>query len=246
MHAEPPGRYTDLDDCVEALLSRVGWRVVLGLPVGIGKPNPLVNTLVQRAIAEPRIRLTIVTALSLRAPRWRSDLERRYLEPLVERLFGDYPELEYVRLLEGQRLPDNIEVTEFYLEPGAWLGNDTMQRHYLSANYTHVLRDALARGLNVLAQAVAPPPAGEAEAGMLSLASNADLTVDLLARREGLRAEGRPVRWWARCTPSCPSCTAMRSCRPLPSISSSTIPRGATRSTRRPTCPYRSPSTRSR
>jgi acyl-CoA hydrolase len=193
MRAEPPGRYTDVDDCVEALLSRIGWRVVLGLPVGIGKPNPLVNSLVRRAVADPKIRLTIVTALSLRVPRWASDLERRYVEPLAQRVFGNYPELEYVRLLEAKRLPDNIEVTEFYLEPGAWLGNDTVQRHYLSANYTHVLRDALARGLNVVAQVVARPPAGEADSGLLSLGSNPDLTADLLAQRDALRADERPV-----------------------------------------------------
>ena len=46
------------------------------------------------------IRLTIVTALSLRKPRGRSDLERR----LVDRsrtVFGGYPELDYVRLIDA-------------------------------------------------------------------------------------------------------------------------------------------------
>ena len=187
-----PLRITDPDACVEAVLSLVGRRLVMGLPVGIGKPNALANAFVRRAAADPAIHLTIVTALSLRAPRWSSDLERRYVEPLARRVFGGYLELEYVRMLEEHRLPSNIEVIEFYLEPGAWLGNENMQQHYLSANYTHVLRDALGRGLNVLLQLVAPPPAGEEAGGMVSLGGNPDLTADLLPQLDELRAAGRP------------------------------------------------------
>jgi len=187
-----PARFADLDDCVEATLKRVGKRVVLGVPVGIGKPNALVNAFVRRAFAEPEIKLTLVTALSLRKPRWRSELERRLVEPLAERIFGDYVELEYVRLIEQGRLPSNIEVVEFYLEPGAWLHNEHLQQHYLSANYTHVAREALTRGLNVIAQYVAPPPVGEAPPGVLSLGSNPDLTADLLPQIAAMRAAGKP------------------------------------------------------
>jgi acyl-CoA hydrolase len=181
-----PVRIADPGACVEAVLTRVGRRLVVGLPAGIGKPNLLANAFVRRAASDPSIRLTIVTALSLKTPRWSTDLERRYLAPLVRRVFGDYPELEYVRMLEERRLPANIEVIEFYLEPGAWLGNDVMQQHYLSSNYTHVLRDAIGRGLNVLLQLVAPPPPLEPVAGMVSLGSNADLTVDLLPQLDVL------------------------------------------------------------
>lgn len=183
-------RFTAPDDCVEATLSRVGKTVVLGLPVAIGKPNTLVNSFVARAVADSSLRLTIITALSLRAPRGRSDLERRFIEPIARRVFGDYPELEYLQLIERQRLPPNIEVLEFYLEPGAWLRNDHLQQHYLSSNYTHVARDALRRGLNVIAQLVAAPPPNEAPAGLLSLGSNSDLTADLLPQIAAMRASG--------------------------------------------------------
>jgi acyl-CoA hydrolase len=192
MNQPAPVRYTSPEECVEATLSRVGKHVVLGLPVAIGKPNGLVNSFVARALADPSIRLTIVTALSLRKPRWRSDLERRLVEPLAQRVFGAYTELEYVRLIEQGRLPANIEVVEFFLEPGAWLGSGELQQNYLSANYTHVARDALRRGLNVLAQLVARPPAGEAPAGLLSLGANPDLTADLLPQIAQMRASGRP------------------------------------------------------
>jgi acyl-CoA hydrolase len=192
MNQPAPVRSTSPEECVEATLSRVGKHVVLGLPVAIGKPNGLVNSFVARALADPSIRLTIVTALSLRMPRWRSDLERRLVEPLAQRVFGAYTELEYVRLIEQGRLPANIEVVEFFLEPGAWLGSEELQQNYLSANYTHVARDALRRGLNVLAQLVARPPAGEAPAGLLSLGANPDLTADLLPQIAQMRASGRP------------------------------------------------------
>jgi acyl-CoA hydrolase len=192
MNQPAPVRYTSPEECVEATLSRVGKHVVLGLPVAIGKPNGLVNSFVARAFTDPSIRLTIVTALSLRKPRWRSDLERRLVEPLAQRVFGAYTELEYVRLIEQGRLPDNIEVVEFFLEPGAWLGSEQLQQNYLSSNYTHVARDALRRGLNAIAQLVARPPAGEAPAGLLSLGANPDLTADLLPQIAQMRASGRP------------------------------------------------------
>jgi acyl-CoA hydrolase len=192
MSQSAPVRFADLDACVEATLSRVGKEIVMGLPVAIGKPNPLVNAFVRRAAADPTLKLTIVTALSLRAPRARSALERRFLEPFVKRVFGDYPELEYVRLLEQNQLPANIQILEFYLEPGAWLDDDHLQQHYLSSNYTHVARDAILRGLNVIAQVVAAPPPGEAPPSVLSLGSNADMTADLLPRIAALRAAKRP------------------------------------------------------
>lgn len=185
-------RCSDPEQCVEATLGRVGNHIVLGLPVGIGKPNTLVNAFVARALTDRGVRLTIVTALSLRKPRGRSDLERRFVEPFAQRVFGDYPELAYVGLLEQGRLPPNIEVIEFYLEPGAWLSNASLQQNYLSTNYTHVARDALNRGLNVIAQLVARPPAGEAPAGLLSLGSNPDLTADLLPQIAQMRASGQP------------------------------------------------------
>jgi len=164
MIAAAPLRFTAPNDCVEATLNRVGKHVVLGLPVAIGKPNTLVNAFVARAVADPSIKLTIITALSLRVPRGRSDLERRFIEPFTRRVFGNYPELDYLRLIEQRQLPPNIEVLEFYMEPGAWLSNEHLQQHYLSSNYTHVARDALRRGLNVIAQLVAAPPPDEAPA----------------------------------------------------------------------------------
>jgi acyl-CoA hydrolase len=162
---------------------------VLALPLGIGKPNPVANEFYRRAARDPGIDLTIVTALSLRKPTARTDLEKRLVGPIVERVFGNYVELEYVHAMRRGDVPPNIRIVEFFLEPGAWLQSDHAQQHYLSSNYTHVMRDVLARGVNVIAHLVAKRTVeGRTE---LSFGSNADVTGDLLPLVEARRAQGK-------------------------------------------------------
>jgi len=183
--------FDTIDACVDATLERVGPRIVLGLPLGIGKPNLLANEFFRRATGDPTLELTILTALSLTRPRPRNDLERRLLEPIVERVFADYPELEYVQAARRGTLPPNVRVIEFYFEPGAWLGVESAQQDFLSSNYTHIGRDLLARGANVIAQLVAKRTVG-AET-QLSLGSNPDILVDLLPDLAAARAAGRDI-----------------------------------------------------
>jgi acyl-CoA hydrolase len=178
----------DVGECVDAVLRRVGSRVVLALPLGIGKPNPIVNEIYRRAARDPSIDLTIITALSLRKPTARTDLERRLLGPLVERVFGNYPELEYAHAMRRDALPPNIRVIEFFLEPGAYLDSTHAQQNYLSSNYTHVIRDVMARGVNVIAHLVAKRVTnGRTE---LSFGANADITADLLPLVDAARTRG--------------------------------------------------------
>jgi acyl-CoA hydrolase len=169
----------DIGECAERVLRRVGPRIVLALPLGIGKPNLLANEFYRRATLDPGIDLTIVTALSLGKPKASSELERRFLEPFVARVFGDYPELEYDSAVRAGNVPSNIRVIEFYLEPGAYLHSLHAQQNYLSTNYTHVVRDVLARGVNVIAHLVAKRSVGGET--QISLGSNPDVTLDLLA-----------------------------------------------------------------
>jgi acyl-CoA hydrolase len=183
--------FDDVAECVESTLSRVGPRIVLALPLGIGKPNPLVNDFYRRAQRDPRISLKIFTALSLRAPVWHGELERRFVEPLVERIFGDDVPLDYVRDLHAARLPANVEIVEFYLDPGALLWTADSQRHYISSNYTHVARDVASRGVNVIAQLVAKRSIESRSE--YSLGSNPDVTLDLLELLEPQRRRGRDV-----------------------------------------------------
>jgi acyl-CoA hydrolase len=186
-----PEVFADVGHCVDAVLRRVGPRIVLALPLGIGKPNALVNEFYRRALRDPTIDLTILTALSLLKPVARSALEARLLTPLAARVFGTYVEPEYARAMLSDTLPPNIRIIEFFLAPGAFLNSRHAQRHYLSANYTHVARDCLARGVNVMAQLVAARVVdGELQ---LSFGSNADVSVDLLPLIADARARGRDI-----------------------------------------------------
>jgi len=186
-----PEVFDDVGHCVDAVLRRVGPRIVLALPLGIGKPNPLVNEFYRRALRDSTIDLTILTALSLLKPVAGSALEARLLTPLAARVFGTYVEPEYARAMQSDTLPPNIRIIEFFLAPGAFLNSRHAQRHYLSANYTHVARDCLARGVNVMAQLVAARSVnGELQ---LSFGSNADVSVDLLPLIEDARATGRDI-----------------------------------------------------
>jgi acyl-CoA hydrolase len=186
-----PEVFDDVGHCVDAVLRRVGSRIVLAMPLGIGKPNPLANEFYRRALRDPAINLTIFTALSLLKPVARSPLEARLVAPLVERIFGSYVEPEYARALLKDALPPNVRVIEFFLTPGAFLNSRHAQRHYVSANYTHVAREVLTRGVNVIAHLVARRTVnGETQ---LSLGSNPDVTADLLPVIEEARAAGRDI-----------------------------------------------------
>ena len=186
-----PHSFDDVAECVENTLSRIGSRIVLALPLGVGKPNPLANEFYRRARRDPHLQLTIFTALSLRAPHWQGELERRFLEPLVARLFGACVPLDYVTDLHGAGVPENVRIVEFFLDPGALLNVGHSQRHYVSTNYTHVARDVAAQGVNVIAQLVAKRSVeGRSE---YSLGSNPDVTLDLLDHLAPQRRAGRDV-----------------------------------------------------
>jgi acyl-CoA hydrolase len=186
-----PRIFDDVAECVESTLGRVGPHIVLALPLGIGKPNPLANEFYRRARRDPSITLKIFTALSLGAPRWQGELERRFLEPMVTRLFGATVPLDYVGDLHSGDVPNNVQIVEFFLDPGALLNVAHSQRNYVSTNYTHVARDVAALGVNVIGQLVAKRSVdGQAE---YSLGSNPDVTVDLLKILAPQRRQGREV-----------------------------------------------------
>ncbi|WP_417360095.1 acetyl-CoA hydrolase/transferase C-terminal domain-containing protein [Gallaecimonas pentaromativorans] len=160
---------------MEQIEAQLGPNWVVGAPLGVGKANRLLNALYRHAKAHPHIKLTLITALSLNPPVGKSFLEERFMAPLRERVWRGYPRLEYLDDRESGTLPANIEVLEFYTRSGAILHNPRAQQHYISSNYTHAGRDILARGINLLVQAVAKHPDGH----RYSLGSNPDLTLDV-------------------------------------------------------------------
>ena len=182
-------RSSDPVRCAEAIIDHAGRDIAMAVPIGVGKPVAIVNALYRLAEADKRVRLRIFTGLSLVRPPYRTTLERRFVAPLLERLCGSYPDLEYTKALRGSGLPLNIEVTEFFLQAGAWLSNAGVQRNYTSLNYSQVARHLERVGTNVFGQLVAPHPQGEAR---ISLSSNTDITLDMQPYVLARRAAGRP------------------------------------------------------
>jgi acyl-CoA hydrolase len=187
----PSKTYDNVERCVEDTLTRLGNEIVLGTPLGLGKANHIVNEFFRRASEDQRIQLRILTALSLAPPKWKSDIERRYIQPLVERLFGGYEELTYIDALLAGTLPPNVRVTEFYFQPGAYMGNAFAQQEYVSSNYTHATRDILDAGVNVLAQSVSAEEHGGRT--RYSLSCNTDLTLDLVPEMRRSERNGQLV-----------------------------------------------------
>lgn len=184
-----PRHFQQAEACIDWLLQSIGKRLVVGTPLGMGKPNDLLNCLYRRAKADPSIDLEILTALSLQTPRTGSELERRLVEPLSKRMFGDYPDLDYVADMQADKVPANITVSEFFFQPGAMLGRSHAQQHYRSTNYTHVARDLLGAGVNVLMQMVAP----NADGTHFSLSSNPDVTLELIPAIQAMRERGEKI-----------------------------------------------------
>ena len=182
----PPERFTTAEACVDWLIARAGKTLRVGAPLGLGKPATLLNALYQRAKADPAINLTIITALSLDPPKAGSDLEARLMDPIVERVFEDYPGLDYMADVKANTVPDNITISEFFFQPGALLGSSYAQRHYRSVNYTHAARDLMDAGVNVLMQMVAPGTSADT----VSLSCNTDVTLELMPVIEAMRQAG--------------------------------------------------------
>lgn len=182
----PPRQFADPKLVADAIIAAVGHNIVLGLPLGLGKANDVANALYQRAVEDASINLRIFTALTLEKPSYKADLERRLLEPVIDRLFGGYPTLDYAAALRNGTLPPNIQIDEFFFLAGRWLNNSAAQRNYISANYTHACEYLLSRGVNVVAELVAAQ--AQSGVGRYSLSCNTDLTLDLLDARIAGRA----------------------------------------------------------
>jgi acyl-CoA hydrolase len=182
-----PACFDDTERLTDEILGRIGKNIVLALPLGLGKANHVANSVFNRAAGDASIALRIFTALTLEKPRAKQELERRFLDPISERLFSGYPALAYGEALRDNRMPPNVEVDEFFFLAGSRLNVAAAQRNYISANYTHAIHYILDRKVNVVGQLVAK----RVQDGKTyySLSCNPDITLDLLtARRTGRAA----------------------------------------------------------
>lgn len=178
----------DVEVAVESIITAVGKDIRIGLPLGLGKPIELINALYARAQKDPTLSLTIFTALSLEKPEPSSSLEKAFMDPFLQRVFGDCPTLEYVRDQRKRRLPSNVQVVEFFFKPGSQMGNESAQRNYISTNYTFAARDIFNRGCNVTAQIVAKRQT--ATGTRYSLSCNPDTSPELNALLLAAAARG--------------------------------------------------------
>jgi acyl-CoA hydrolase len=185
-------KYSSIDQAADEIIRRLNGKIILGIPLGLGKPNQLVNALYQKIKSNPQHTLTIYTALSLTKPVAKGDLEKRFLQPFVDRLFGvagngGYVELDYLQARRTGTLPPNINVYEFFEQPGAELNNHYTQQHYMSSNYTHAARDINNHGINILAQLIAE------EKGQYSLSCNPEVTLDILPLMHARKQKGETI-----------------------------------------------------
>lgn len=179
-----------IEQAVERILCDIDGPIHLGLPLGLGKPNRWVNALYARIKQLPERQLTIYTALCLGRPRAAQGLQQRFLEPFVERIYGDYPELAFLADLHSDSLPANVRIEQFFLQPGSLLDSPPAQQDYISSNYSHVARDLNDKGLNLLAQLVAVDAQHPQH---FSLSCNPDITLDLLPLLATRRAAGATI-----------------------------------------------------
>ena len=179
-----------LEQAVDHVLETIDGPIHLGLPLGLGKPNRWVNALYARLRELPERELTIYTALCLGRPQAGQELQRRFLEPFVERIYGDYPELDFLADLQADQLPANVRIEQFFLQPGSLLDSAPTQQDYTSSNYSHAARDLNAKGVNVVAQLVSVDAARPQH---FSLSCNPDITLDLLPMLQERRARGETI-----------------------------------------------------
>lgn len=179
---------SSVEECVDRIIEAVGPKLIVGAPLGLGKPVQLLNAIYNRVAADPDLSLHIYTALCLEVPRPGSHIEQGLAGPIMERLFGDYEELAFMQAVHGDGLPANIELSELYFKAGSMKKNSVAQQNYISSNYTHITRDMLGAGVNVMVQMVA---ARDTEQGLsLSLSSNPDISLEMAER---VRELDRPV-----------------------------------------------------
>jgi acyl-CoA hydrolase len=182
--------YLDVAQCVEHIVSVFGNDIKIGMPLGLGKPVPLLNALYRRAKENPEMSLTVFTALSLEKPTWNNDLERRFLEPFVARVWGGVPDIEFLLDIRKGALPPNVHIHELFFKAGTYRNEPSMHQNHISSNYTHVVRDCETNGNAIFAHIIAK--AKDDRERCYSASCNADTAMQTI--REFARHQANGVK----------------------------------------------------
>lgn len=183
--------YNDVKNSVDDVLDYMGNEISFAMTLALGKPILFINELYRRAKEDSTIKLNIVTALSLERPRFKSEIEKRFMGPLVDRIFKGTPEFDYMHDLRTGNLPKNVEIYEFFNKAGGYMETPEAQRNHLNSNYTHVIRDAIDFGCNVFGQLISCREInGET---MYSMGCNTDICIEAIRELHKMRAKGSKV-----------------------------------------------------
>ena len=129
----------------------------MATPLGLGKPNPLINALYRKFKSDPSRELRIFTALSLAVPHASGEMQARSETVRGAALGEDYPELEY---LKGTAPAQYSTTPILFTSLENCLTRPETQRDYISVNYTHVTSAILEQGVNLIVQMIAKSPRG--------------------------------------------------------------------------------------
>ena len=181
----------DVKKCVDEVLNYVGKDITISITLALGKPPLFVNELYRRAKEDPEIKLKIITGLVLEKPKGHSELEKRFVESLSDRVFAGVPEFDIMLDFRTGKLSKNVEILEFFCKAGGYLNSPEAQQNHLATNYTHASRDAMALGCNVFAQLI-----GYQEINgktMYSMGCNTDVCISAVQVLKEQRSQGRKV-----------------------------------------------------
>jgi acyl-CoA hydrolase len=183
--------YCDVQKSVDDVLDYVGNDISFAMTLALGKPILFINELYRRAKEDSTITLNIVTALALERPRSKNEIEKRFMDPLVDRIFEGAPEFDYMHDFRSGSLPPNVKIYEFFSKAGGYMGTPEAQRNHLSSNYTHVIRDAIDFGCNVFGQLISSRE--ENGQTMYSMGCNTDICIDAIKELHKQREKGHKV-----------------------------------------------------
>jgi len=183
--------YSDVRKSVDEVLDYMGNEISFAMTLALGKPILFINELYRRAKEDPAIKLNIVTALALERPKVKGEIEKRFMDPLVDRIFEGTPEFDYMQDFRAGTLPKNVEIFEFFSKAGGYMGTPEAQRNHLNSNYTHVIRDAIDFGCNVFGQLISCREIDGKT--MYSMGCNTDICIHAIKELHKQRDKGAKV-----------------------------------------------------
>ena len=181
----------DVKKCVDQVIKYVGKDIKFGMVLALGKPIIFANELYRRAKEDPEIKLKMVTALPLEKPHGHTDIEKRFLKPISDRIFDGVLEFDFMLDLRAGNLPKNVEIFEIFCKAGANLNNPHYQMHHISSNYTHCARDAVDFGVNVVGQLISIREINGKTS--YSMACNTDICPEMIRKLKIQRSNGAKV-----------------------------------------------------